>query len=96
LFFFSTYLQNRNLLILLILLVAFPLQICVFFAAPIEEISIWERWDEGLPAIAPVLTLAADPGQPNGLYAGTYSLPGLWHSLNNFLEVSMLSWFITK
>jgi len=34
----------------------------------------WEHWDEGLPAIALVLTLATDPEQPQNLYAGTYSL----------------------
>jgi len=80
LFLFSTYSRHRNLLILLILLVAFPLEICSFHVVPSEEVSTWERWDEGLPAIAPVLTLAAAPEQPDGLYAGTYSLPGLWRS----------------
>jgi len=80
LFLFSTYLRHRNLLILLILLVAFSFEICSFHVVPTEEVSTWERWDEGLPAIAPVLTLAAAPEQPNSLYAGTYSLPALWHS----------------
>lgn len=42
--------------------------------------SNWEHWDEGLPSFAPVLSLAVDPEHPTTLYAGTYSLPGLWHS----------------
>jgi len=44
--------------------------------------SNWQRWDEGLPSIAPVLTLAANPERPEVLYAGTYRLPGLWRSLD--------------
>lgn len=44
------------------------------------ESSNWENWDEGLPSFAPMLSLAANPEQPGTLYAGTYSLPSLWHS----------------
>jgi photosystem II stability/assembly factor-like uncharacterized protein len=42
--------------------------------------SGWEPWDAGLPSFAPVVSLAIDPEHPDTLYAGAYSLPGLWYS----------------
>ena len=51
-------------------------------AAPTAP-SNWENWDEGLPSFAPVLSLAVDPEHPTILYAGTHSLPGLWHSADS-------------
>ena len=54
-------------------------------AAPLptlDSASAWERWDEGLPSFAQVLTLAYSPKHPDTLYAGTNSRPGLWRSLD--------------
>jgi photosystem II stability/assembly factor-like uncharacterized protein len=73
------FLPHRTLSIRLVLAIIFLLGIC-FSSTALADPPNWERWDEGLPAIAPVLTLAADPEQPQSLYAGIYSLPGLWHS----------------
>jgi photosystem II stability/assembly factor-like uncharacterized protein len=70
---------RRHILFLLILLGA-TLLLSVRFSLVVAGSTRWESWDEGLPAMAPVLTLATDPEQPQSLYAGTYSLPGLWHS----------------
>ena len=71
--------RHRILSIQLILVLVFLPGIC-FSSTALAHPPNWEHWDEGLPAIAPVLTLATDPEQPQSLYAGTYSLPGLWHS----------------
>jgi photosystem II stability/assembly factor-like uncharacterized protein len=71
--------RHRILSIRLVLAAVFLLGIC--FSLPIlAGPPNWEHWDEGLPTITSVLTLATDPEQPQSLYAGTYSLPGLWHS----------------
>ena len=43
----------------------------------------WQRWDEGLPSIATVLTVIADPVHPGVLYAGTHYPPGLWRSADS-------------
>ena len=43
----------------------------------------WQRWDEGLPSIATVLTVIADPLHPGVLYAGTHYPPGLWRSADS-------------
>jgi photosystem II stability/assembly factor-like uncharacterized protein len=59
--------------------IVLPLNGWPTLAAPTES-SNWEIWDEGLPSFAPVVSLAVDPRHPTTLYAGTYSLPGLWHS----------------
>jgi photosystem II stability/assembly factor-like uncharacterized protein len=48
-------------------------------AAP-NAASTWERWDEGLPSFAQILTLAASPEHAGTLYAGANSRPGLWRS----------------
>ncbi len=45
--------------------------------------SGWEPWDAGLPSFAPVVSLAIDPEHPDTVYAGTYSLPGLWYSTDS-------------
>jgi len=43
----------------------------------------WQRWDEGLPSFATVLTVIADPMHPGVLYAGTHNPPGLWRSADS-------------
>ena len=43
----------------------------------------WEHWDEGLLSFAPVMTIAAIADDPGTLYAGTYTVPGLWRSTDD-------------
>ncbi len=66
----------------LLLAIVLPLNGWPTLAAPTES-SNWETWDEGLPSLAPVVSLAVDPRHPTSLYAGTCSLPGLWHSADS-------------
>lgn len=63
----------------LLILAVIPSYESPSLAAPTES-SNWKYWDEGLPSFAPVVSLAAHPEHPGTLYAGTYSLPGLWRS----------------
>jgi len=72
---------RRAVLILLILLVAFPLGEWPSVATPADS-SQWHHWDEGLPERAYVLTLAIVPAVTETLYAGTYDVPGLWRSMD--------------
>jgi photosystem II stability/assembly factor-like uncharacterized protein len=79
---------RRVLSILLILVSFFSLSewrslplMSTAVAAP-AAFSDWERWDEGLPSFAPVLSLVAAPEHPGFLYAGTHNLPGLWLSMD--------------
>ena len=75
-----TFFRPPILFVLLVLSAALPVSAC-FSTAPAGS-DQWERWDDGLPGIAPVLTLAAAPDQPESIYAGTYSSAGLWHTPN--------------
>jgi photosystem II stability/assembly factor-like uncharacterized protein len=67
--------------ILLLIAVSFPCHERPSLTA-LAKPSGWEPWDAGLSSFAPVVSLAIDPGHPDTLYAGTYSLPGLWYSID--------------
>jgi photosystem II stability/assembly factor-like uncharacterized protein len=45
--------------------------------------SGWEHWDEGLPSFASVMTIAAIADDPGTVYAGAYTVPGLWRSTDD-------------
>jgi photosystem II stability/assembly factor-like uncharacterized protein len=45
---------------------------------PVAAAAPWQPRSDGLPFLAPVLTVGADPDQPGLVWAGTNSRPGLW------------------
>lgn len=48
--------------------------------SPLERLTHWQPFSQGLPTYALAVTVALQPTDPATIYVGTYEPPGLWRS----------------